>query len=286
MSKEIFTTADMNEIVTPIHKAMEAGNPVAKLVFDINEAINNLKPGRPISKAERDRIEFMWDSLIVGMANETRGIAEHVVADDEIVKAGSFIDILRAWDKAYSKKNNISKEAIDKSASELSAKEKLHIIDLINQLVKIGIDVKDVAEIFRTSEEVIIGIIKRDDGAEEGLFKEYTMLKALTGIAASEALIDAYTSEDEGDQDTCCGKCDDNYDDSCNELNNKELEDAIKAVYQILEDAEKEKKEVEKQPKCSTRTVKFPGGYYTKTRITSNHVYSFDDIIRKLESLF
>jgi hypothetical protein len=286
MSKEIFTTADMNEIVTPIHKAMEEGNPVAKLVFDINEAINNLKPGRPISKAERDRIEFMWDNLIVGIANETRGIAEHVVADDEIVKAGSFIDTIRAWDDAYSKKNNTGKEATDKNITELSAKEKLYIIDLINQLVKIGIDVKDVAEIFRTSEEVIIGIIKRDDGAEEGLFKEYTMLKALTGIAASEALIASYSDDDEGDQNKCCGECGSDYDDSCNELNNQELDDAIKAVYKILEDAEKEKKAAEKKPKCSTRIATFPGGYYTHTRITSDAVSSFDDVIRKLVRIF
>ena len=290
MNKEIFTTADMNEIVTPIHKSMEAGNPVAKLVFDINEAINALKPGRPISKAERDNLELMWDNLLVGMANETMGVAESVFSDDNnknsSYHAGCFEAVLCDWyNTLIMKREATKKEAVPEF--KLGSSEKLHILELINSLATIGMTADDIADLFRTTEEIIIGVIKRDEKAEEALFEGLSAIGALAGMAAGENLLSVYSTatdndeDDEGKDNSCCSKCN-----SCNELSDEEFESVVKRVYSILKDADDEKKAQEKRPLGDSYTVKFPGGYYKKTSIKCDGSYDLDDIIKKITSLF
>lgn len=200
MSKEIFTTANINEIVTPIYESMKAGNPVAKLVFDLNDAINALKPGRPISKAERDRIEFMWDNLLVGLANELvnkgEGIASVVgdaVDDGEIKVEDKYFDsVLYKWHKAY---NDMNAKEEKKEEEGYSDAAKLTILDGLTNMIKTK-GTKAIAEALEISEDIIIEVIRRSEGAEDKFFKELKPSKAL--ICTSES---SYVNDDDDEED-------------------------------------------------------------------------------------
>jgi hypothetical protein len=227
MSKEIFTTDNMNEIVTPIYDAMKAGNPVAKLAFDLNDAINALKPGRPISKAERDRIEFMWDNLLVGLANEAvgddaKGIAAVVdeAAKTEEIKFEDkyFESVLCKWYKSYKDMTTKDEENEEEGYSDAS---KLVILDGLTNMIKTK-GTKDIAESLEISEDLIIEVIRRSEGAEDKFFEELKPANSLICVAES-----SYASDDDDDDDE-----EDENDTACD---SKELEqkfiDALKKVF-------------------------------------------------------
>lgn len=218
MSKEIFTTANMNEIVTPIHEAMSEGNPVAKLVFDLNDAIRALKPGRPISKQERDNLEFMLDNIIVGIANDSMGIGAHLtgILEDpkKAFKKDSFENVIVKW---YEAKQEMLKKIADKAAKKEMDKypsaSKLVILDGLTNLIK-TMSTKDISNTIEVPEELIIAVIRRADGAEEEFFKELKPVNSIALVAASNFADDA-NEEESCDDDECS---DDNISDFEKEL--------------------------------------------------------------------
>lgn len=241
MCNEIFTTENMNEIVTPIYEAMKAGNPVAKLVFDLNDAINALKPGRPISKAERDRIEFMWDNLLVGLANETIGedatglasiINEAALAEEIEFGDKDFDLVLYKWYKAY---KDMTIKAADKSCKESDKeKSKLAILSALETVVP-EMSMSDLSELTGLPEQLIIDTVSRKEGAEEAFIKQIKPVKAMALIAVASNVIDIKHKKDE---DKCSGDCkckctdkDDNDD-----ADVEEMVDALKEALEMLTD--------------------------------------------------
>lgn len=209
MSNEMFTTENMNEIVTPIYEAMKAGNPVAKLAFDLNEAINALKPGRPISKTERDRIEFMWDNLLVGLANEVvdsgKGIAavvgeaansEGIIFDDNCLEV-----VILKWFKAY---EDMTTKAADKSFKESDKeKSKLAILSALETVVP-EMSMSDLSDLIGLPEQLIIDAVSRKEGAEEDFIKQIKPVKAMALLAVASNVIDIKLKKD---KDKCSGDC-------------------------------------------------------------------------------
>ena len=203
MSKEIFTTANMNEIVTPIHEAMYEGNPVAKLVFGLNDAIRALKPGRPISKQERDNLEFMLDNILVGLANDSTGIGAYLADTKETFSKASFESILVDWYKAKQamckkddKKNNDEKEGY-------SDKAKLVILDGLTNMLKTK-GTKEISNIIQVDEKLIIDTICRNEGAEDKFFKALSPVGSIPCVMESDYAKDM---EDEDDEEEGCGCC-------------------------------------------------------------------------------
>ena len=203
MSKEIFTTANMNEIVTPIHEAMSEGNPVAKLVFDLNDAIRALKPGRPISKQERDNLEFMLDNIIVGLANDSMGIGAHLngILEDpkKAFKNDSFESVIVKWYEAKQEMlKNIADKAAKKELDKYPSASKLVILDGLTNLIK-TMSTKDISNSIEVPEELIIAVIRREDGAEDAFFKELKPVNSITLVTASNFANDV--NEDESCDD-------------------------------------------------------------------------------------
>lgn len=237
MCNEIFTTENMNEIVTPIYEAMKAGNPVAKLVFDLNDAINALKPGRPISKAERDRIEFIWDNLLVGHANELvnngEGIASVIgdAVDDEEIKVEDkyFDSVLYKWHKAYN--DMITKEA-DKSCKESDKeKSKLAILSALETVVP-EMSMSDLSDLIGLPEQLIIDTVSRKEGAEEDFIKQIKPVKAMALIAVASNVIDIKLKNKDEDKYSGGCKC------KCNDKDDNDgadIEEMVNALKETLE---------------------------------------------------
>lgn len=258
MSKEIFTTDNMNEIVTPIYEAMKAGNPVAKLVFDLNDAINALKPGRPISKAERDRIEFMWDNLLVGMANESVGedakgiaaVVDEAATTEEIKFEDKYFEsVLCKWYKAYNDMN-IQVEEKEEGYSDAS---KLAILDGLTNMLKTK-GTKAIAEALEVSEELIIEVIRRSEGAEDKFFDELKHANSHICIAESN-----YASDDDEE---------DEQDDAKEEGDAENIEqkfmEALKKVFGDID------------------TTKCKSGCCVKPKPVIIKAVKFDDIVKKM----
>ena len=258
MSKEIFTTDNMNEIVTPIYESMKAGNPVAKLAFDLNDAINALKPGRPISKAERDRIEFMWDALLVGLANEAVGedakgiaaVVDEAATTEEIKFEDKYFEsVLCKWYKAYKDMNTKAEEEKEEGYSDQS---KLVILDGLTNMLKTK-GTKAIAEALEISEELIIEVIRRSEGAEDKFFDELKPENSLVCVAESNYVNDN-DEEDDQDKDT---------EDDAEDIEQKFME-AIKKVFGDID------------------TTKCKAGCCVKPKHIIIKARKFDDIINKM----
>ena len=260
MIKDIFTTDNMNEIVTPIYESMKAGNPVAKLAFDLNDAINALKPGRPISKAERDRIEFMWDNLLVGLANELvnngEGIASYVLCkvddDGEIKVEDKYFDsVLYKWHKAY---KDMPTKAEEEKEGGYSDQSKLVILDGLTNMLKTK-GTKAIAESLEISEDLIIEVIRRSEGAEDKFFDELKPANSIICIAESN--YDNDDDEEDDDQDKATEEGD------AEDIEQKFM-DVIKKVFGDID------------------TTKCKSGCCVKNKPVVIKVKKVDDIIKKM----
>jgi hypothetical protein len=163
---------------------------------------------------------------------------------------------------------------------QLDDKDKLYALEIINKLIAGGLATEDVAELFRTDNDTIIGIVQRNAECENKLFDNMTQMGYVSAVSTGEELIEAMDDYNDDCSGDCDGKCS-CQDSGSNELSDAEAEEAIKKVYRLL-------KEMDAEKANKSKTIEFPGGWYTETTINVDspnkyrEIYSINDIIRKM----
>lgn len=283
MNKEILTTDNINDICMLINGLKDEGSMASALLFKLNDQINAIKPGRPMSKEALNDMKITLDNMVVAMANEASDnykIAAEGgdVSSDHLFKfiAGSY-NIRKGLTKCGDKMFTASA-----GKWQLDDKDKLYALEVINNLVTSGVDVADVAELFRTDKDTIVGIVQRTEGCEEKLFESMTDIGYMSAVTTGEQLLEAMSEQDDGCDNSCSGDCRcGEHNNSCNDLSDADAEKAIKEVYKLL-------KEMDAEKANKSKTIEFPGGWYTETTIKVDspnkyrEIYSIRDIIRHM----
>lgn len=244
MSNEIITTANMNEVVNVIDKSAKAGNVNARLVFKLNAAINELKPGKPLSKAEKEQIEMLWDNLIIGFANDAAPVGGFLKENmKSITDAASLYNILKGMHDVYMDVNKGAENEANMEASTIEA------LSSALEVVLKELEVEDVAELTGVSKDIIAAVVNKEEGAMDKFVTTVKPIKKLALISVASTIIDSHLEvEDDEDED-----------DNSNDDESKYTEEEIVKMLKNLFDADDAKVTVKhiSKPVCGL-------GCYTK----------------------
>lgn len=281
MNKEILTTDNINDICMLINGLKDEGSMASALLFKLNDQINAIKPGRPMSKEALNDMKITLDNMVVAIANEASDNYKIAAEGGDVTNDCLFKFIAGAYNIRKGLTKYPDKTFTASSGKwQLDNKDKLYALEIINKLIAGGLDTEDVAELFRTDNDTIIGIIQRNSECENKLFEAMTHMGYVSAVTAGEELIKAMDDVRDECSGDCDGKC------SCqksssNDLSDAEAEEAIKEVYKLL-------KEVDSKIPEKSKTIKFPGGWYKETTIKVDSpnkyrgIYSISDVIRHM----
>lgn len=256
MNKEIFTTANMDVIIHSLMKSAANGNMSAKMVDAVNNAINDLKPGKPLSKAEKEALVSLWDNLIVAVANDIVPLGQLATGyKPEYPDASMEKFAIDMYTKHKTLNQNACK-AGDGCVNTAGDSKQLKIkatLDSISDAIKV-MDITCVAELL----VVTVDDIKKalDDPHTYG--KELADKVSDVRFAALCTLTDSineFTKEDK-DKECCCGdhkcacndtECADNKDDITDDDSQDDESILVNALVKILEEEDEKKKKEEKK---------------------------------------
>lgn len=251
MNKEIFTTANMDVIVNSLMKSAANGNMSAKMVDAVNNSINELKPGKPLSKAEKEALVSLWDNLIVAVANDIVPIgklaSEYKAAYSDASMEKFALDMY-AEHKELNKKACKAGAGCSHTADDSKYPKIAATLESIADALKV-MDINCVAELL----VVTVDDIKKAMEDPNTYGKELADKVSDVRFAALCTLVDTINefTEEGKDKECCCGDhkctCNDNKDTNTDDDNQDDESILVNALVKILEEEAAKKKEEEKK---------------------------------------
>ena len=236
MNKEILTTANINEVGGKLMELATNDNVTAQLVFQLNDRLNAIVPGRPVTKAAKSEITEIWDNIIIGLANDLADLGDAIKAGKGTVEiadlAVSFSDIRDGINQKDDKAKDGKCPEINEDTDMLMA--------FINRAIS-DVPVEDVAKVIGCAKEDIAKILDDDMETINKVTDNQNPAVVHTLTTTIWALLKDVTDDAEDEEEECsCDGCK-NKVCECKEMSDDEFDEIAHQIYAILKEEGKHK---------------------------------------------